>query len=197
MSKHSNLQAYCQAHGVEKIRIDGDGYGEPTVETWNQPLADKWIVSFVGHTAAKTSEIVTEWANSLAVPIEAFAPDFIAPKSLDDAYDNDNDGFEELAGNNIADTLSKHVGSTAVSKYTPANAKLYPHYFVCTGNATHLDVFMIAELAGLNSWYSHMLKRVLAAGRRGAKDEEQDLKELIATAQSRLEFIENFKNGDC
>ena len=219
--KHDNLKAYCQAHGIETIRIDRTGHGEPTVETWNQPLDDSWIVSFVGYISYKTAAMVTEWVNSLTAPVEAFHPDFVPPKRLDDAFDGIEDigdmamvdSFERISNDKmlkgviLAEELrqwavdsplidikpiSESPEWTAVkTPYTPANAKLYPHYFMPVGNATHIDLHDICDWLDVPSVIGHAIKKLACAGKRGAKSEKQDLLEAIDCINRRIEVLEN------
>ena len=45
------------------------------------------------------------------------------------------------------------------------------------------------------SGLQHALKKVLVAGKRGAKDEIKDIEEAILTLQRKLEMIEEDNNG--
>ena len=116
---------------------------------------------------------------------EGFKYLFVAPKGLDDAYD-DNAGIEFMVK-----TTDKPV--IADSRYTPANAKKYPHYFMPVGNATHIDLYDICDWLGASSVIGHAIKKLACAGKRGAKNEKQDLLEAIDCINRRIEVLDNLK----
>ena len=78
------------------------------------------------------------------------------------------------------------------SRKVPTNLAKFPHYFAKTPNFTHLDIYMVSEMFGLNSYQHHAVKKILAAGKRGAKDKEKDIKEVIATLEAWLEASKYF-----
>lgn len=63
----------------------------------------------------------------------------------------------------------------------PENAVTYPHYFKrLPPGATHIDVYRVLELYEVTSQpISHAIKKLLCAGKRGAKDPERDVQEAI------------------
>jgi hypothetical protein len=70
----------------------------------------------------------------------------------------------------------------------------YPHYY---RDIRHLNVLDIYRVLGLFSTgdaaLDHAAKKILAAGKRGAKDKEKDIKEAIDTLSRRLEMLEEDK----
>jgi chromosome segregation ATPase len=87
----------------------------------------------------------------------------------------------DMAGRKIAIyELAREGAQVAVeTRTTPANQPLFPHYYrAVPRNTTHVDVYWI-----LKAWdvvdpcVQHAVKKLLAAGRRGAKDSIKDLNE--------------------
>jgi len=73
----------------------------------------------------------------------------------------------------------------------PKNLTKFPHYFAKVSNFTHLDIYMVSEMFQLNSYQHHIIKKAIATGKRGAKDQVKDLEEVIATAEAWIEFIKS------
>lgn len=70
-------------------------------------------------------------------------------------------------------------------------SELYPHYYKDVTHLKQIDVYRIISLFELaDPCLQHALKKVLAAGKRGAKDPKQDIKEAIDTLQRKLEMLE-------
>lgn len=60
-----------------------------------------------------------------------------------------------------------------------------------------LDIYSICELYGVRSHaIGHAVKKLLAAGKRGAKSYEQDLKEAILSIQRELEMQANTREPE-
>lgn len=74
---------------------------------------------------------------------------------------------------------------------TPKNLTKFPHYFAKVPNFTHLDVYMVSEMFKLNSYQHHIVKKAIATGKRGSKDQVKDLQEVIATAEAWIEVIKS------
>jgi hypothetical protein len=79
-------------------------------------------------------------------------------------------------------------------KIIPSNQPLFPHYYKdVPRNATHVDIYWV-----LKAWevtdpcIQHAVKKLMAAGRRGAKNTEKDLKEARDSITRALE-LENTK----
>lgn len=74
---------------------------------------------------------------------------------------------------------------------TPSNQPLFPHYFRAVPNASHVDVYWV-----LKAWdvtdpcVQHAIKKLMAAGMRGAKDKMKDLKEARDSITRALELEE-------
>lgn len=72
---------------------------------------------------------------------------------------------------------------------TPSNQPLYPHYFREVTNVSHVDVYWL-----LRAWdvsdpcVQHAVKKLIAAGRRGAKDKVKDLNEAKDSIVRALEL---------
>jgi len=57
-----------------------------------------------------------------------------------------------------------------------------------------LDPFRVAKIWGMTCFAAHtILKKISATGKRGYKDEEQDLKDIICAAERKLEMLEEDK----
>jgi hypothetical protein len=60
----------------------------------------------------------------------------------------------------------------------------FPHYFKDVRDLDKIDIYRVAELWEVtNHCLFHALKKTLVAGKRGAKDAEQDVAEAIASLQ--------------
>jgi hypothetical protein len=75
----------------------------------------------------------------------------------------------------------------------PKNLTKFPHYFAKVPNFTHLDIYMVSEMFGLNSYQHHAVKKLVATGKRGTKDQVKDLQEAIATIEAWIEAIKSEK----
>jgi len=73
----------------------------------------------------------------------------------------------------------------------PKNLTKFPHYFAKVPNFTHLDIYIVSEMFKLNSYQHHSLKKLVAAGKRGSKDQIKDLQEAIATIEAWIEVIKS------
>jgi hypothetical protein len=51
---------------------------------------------------------------------------------------------------------------------------------------------MVSEMFKLNSYQHHAVKKIVAAGKRGDKDKEKDIKEAITTLEAWLEASKDF-----
>ena len=69
------------------------------------------------------------------------------------------------------------------------------HYFRDVSSLRHIDVYRVLSLFSVTDpCLQHALKKVLVAGKRGAKDEVKDIQEAILTLQRKLEMIEEDNN---
>ena len=60
------------------------------------------------------------------------------------------------------------------------SAEKYPHYFKDVRHLDAIDVYRIIELFEITDpCLQHALKKVLAAGKRGAKNKEKDVNEAL------------------
>lgn len=67
----------------------------------------------------------------------------------------------------------------------------YPHYFKDVRHLDHVDVYRVLELFGItDQLIGHAIKKLLAAGQRGAKDAEKDIDEAIDALLRRKEMRE-------
>lgn len=67
----------------------------------------------------------------------------------------------------------------------------FPHYFRDVSHLKTIDVYRIIDLFGVtNPCDQHALKKILAGGKRGAKDTIKDTKEAIVTLRRKLEMLE-------
>jgi len=70
----------------------------------------------------------------------------------------------------------------------------YPHYYRDIRHINILDIYRVLDLFSTgDSALDHATKKILAAGKRGAKDKEKDIKEAIDTLTRRLEMLEEDK----
>ena len=98
----------------------------------------------------------------------------------------------EWFGINIEEVLEEDLPlCTSISKVTPKNLAKFPHYFAKVPNFTHLDIYMVSEMFQLNSYQHHCLKKIIATGKRGSKDQVKDLQEVIATVEAWIEVIKS------
>lgn len=74
---------------------------------------------------------------------------------------------------------------------TPANQPLFPHYFIpVPENTTHMDVYFFLKAWGVTDpCIQHSVKKLLAAGRRGAKDVKKDLSEAKDSIVRAIELL--------
>lgn len=77
-------------------------------------------------------------------------------------------------------------------------ADKYPHYHKrVPAGAKTVDVYRLLTMIEVTDpCLQHALKKVLAAGKRGAKDPAQDVKEAIVTLQRYLEMRQEEAIGD-
>lgn len=73
---------------------------------------------------------------------------------------------------------------------TPANQSKYPHYFVEVPNVTHVDISWVLRAFSVPCCEGHAIKKLMAAGKRGAKDKLQDLKEARDSITRAIEMEE-------
>lgn len=70
----------------------------------------------------------------------------------------------------------------------------YPHYYRDIRHLNILDIYRVLDLFSTgDSALDHAAKKILAAGKRGAKNKEKDIKEAIDTLTRRLEMLEEDK----
>lgn len=65
----------------------------------------------------------------------------------------------------------------------------HEHYFLDVSRYTRIDPYRICQLAECSHPAAHIVKKALFTGKRGHKDLERDLNDIIATAQRWLEMI--------
>lgn len=69
------------------------------------------------------------------------------------------------------------------------------HYFKDVSHLKEIDVYRVLELfAVTDPALQHVVKKALCAGLRGAKDFEQDVREIYDTADRRLQMIAEDEN---
>ena len=92
----------------------------------------------------------------------------------------------------VAERLSTTPTQVLVTLTTPAGALEYPHYFreVPLG-LTHVDVYWVLDAWEVNSSpVAHAIKKLLCAGKRGAKDRVKDLQEAGKSVKRAIELEE-------
>lgn len=71
----------------------------------------------------------------------------------------------------------------------------HDHYFKQVSHLKEIDVYRVLELfAVTDPTLQHIVKKSLCAGLRGAKDFEQDVREIYDTAARRLQMIAEDEN---
>ena len=65
----------------------------------------------------------------------------------------------------------------------------HDHYFKDVSSLKHIDVYRVLVLFGVtNPCLQHAIKKLLCAGQRGAKGQQQDVQEAIASLLRYLEM---------
>lgn len=69
----------------------------------------------------------------------------------------------------------------------PATARQYPHYFKDVRGLDFIDIYRMLELLEIQApALQHAFKKIAAAGKRGAKNEEKDLREAVDSINRHL-----------
>ncbi len=75
----------------------------------------------------------------------------------------------------------------------PVNqTRAHSHYFKDVSKLKEVDVYRICALFGVDDQSGathHAIKKLLLSGKRGAKDQERDIREAIDTMNRRLQMI--------
>lgn len=67
----------------------------------------------------------------------------------------------------------------------------YPHYFRCVAHLQKIDVYRVISLFDVTDpCLQHALKKIMAAGQRGAKDARKDISEAIDSLSRKLEMMD-------
>lgn len=75
-------------------------------------------------------------------------------------------------------------------------AEKYPHYYKNVSHLNSVDFYRITDLFDITDQaVGHAIKKLLAAGQRGAKDKRQDLVEAIHALQRRLQMMDEDDAG--
>ena len=70
-------------------------------------------------------------------------------------------------------------------------AEKYPHYHKDVSHLQSVDFYRVAELFGVTDQaIGHAIKKLLAAGQRGAKDQRQDIKEAMDSLIRKLQMMD-------
>lgn len=68
--------------------------------------------------------------------------------------------------------------------------KKYPHYFRDVSHLQVIDIYRVIDLFGVTDpCLQHALKKIMAAGKRGAKDPAKDISEAIDSLNRKLEMM--------
>lgn len=74
-------------------------------------------------------------------------------------------------------------------------SRKHSHYFKDVSHLKEIDVYRVLDLfAVTDPTLQHVVKKALCAGLRGAKDFEQDVREIYDTAARRLQMIAEDEN---
>lgn len=92
----------------------------------------------------------------------------------------------------------KTIGKIHTKSNKPALADKFPHYYPeLPAGTTHMDVYRVLDAFKVKrSSIQHAIKKLLAAGLRGAKDEVKDLKEARDSIDRALEMIQEESHED-
>ena len=75
-------------------------------------------------------------------------------------------------------------------------AQIYSHYYRNVEHLKKVDVYRLLLVFDVaDPCLQHAIKKLMAAGRHGAKDFEKDIREAIVTLERRLEMSEEDKDG--
>jgi len=91
----------------------------------------------------------------------------------------------------VSSTTTETKQAQITKPTTPKNLTKFPHYFAKVPNFTHLDIYMVSEMFKLNSYQHHAVKKLVATGKRGSKDQVKDITEAIATLEAWIEVIKS------
>lgn len=73
--------------------------------------------------------------------------------------------------------------------------ELYPHYHKDVRHLNSVDIYRIFDLWEVTDpCAQHAIKKLMAAGKRGAKDSTQDFKEARDTLNRKLQMLEEDSN---
>ncbi len=98
-----------------------------------------------------------------------------------------NQENEELPSD--LDKLHEGTPLAVETRTTPANQPLYPHYFrEVPTNTTHVDISWVLKSWDVPCCEGHAIKKLMASGKRGAKDRVQDLKEARDSISRAIEL---------
>jgi polyhydroxyalkanoate synthesis regulator phasin len=79
----------------------------------------------------------------------------------------------------------------ALSEQEKKCLEKYPHYFKDVRHLNILDIYRVLDLFSTgDAALDHAAKKILAAGKRGAKDKTKDIKEAIDALQRKLWMLE-------
>jgi len=80
---------------------------------------------------------------------------------------------------------------SALSEQEKKCLEKYPHYFKDIRHLNILDIYRVLDLFSTgDAALDHAAKKILAAGKRGAKDKTKDIKEAIDALQRKLWMLE-------
>jgi hypothetical protein len=132
---------------------------------------------------ARKDEIINELEKAILAKTQSYS---------DEDYQGLLEVRDELARENEEilkelETLKSGIGQ----RTTPTNQPLYPHYYRDVSQLTHIDVYWVLQAWSVNNpSVQHAVKKLLAAGQRGAKDTLQDLKEARNSINRAIELEE-------
>ncbi len=72
----------------------------------------------------------------------------------------------------------------------------YPHYFRSVKHLEVIDVYRVIDLFGVTDpCLQHALKKIMAAGQRGAKDAAKDIAEAIDSLKRKQQMLDEDKGA--
>lgn len=109
------------------------------------------------------------------------------PKNLNALERRNYEGLKNSS--QLKATGSIHNFETRKSSDEPKHIK-YPHYFKDVSHLESIDVYRVLDLFNVTDpAIAHAVKKLLVTGKRGAKDQQTDLKEAIDSLQRKLEML--------
>jgi hypothetical protein len=196
--RHNEYIKMCQSQDVDPLDywdwLDFDKKYQEHVRTAGSPLSPATFQKFVdvrNRVQELTSEPevvrLTKERDDLASRLDCLQSNIQKLKS--EQAELCQQRHELILENEEMIDELESLKSAAGQRTTPANQPLYPHYFREVTNVTHVDVYWLLQAWDVSDpCVQHAVKKLIAAGRRGAKDKVKDLNEAKDSIVRALEL---------